>query len=136
MFVKGRIKIGSDKKIDNYYPDTYVSKYVEELNRKHQKSKNKFDTVFFLKNNGNAKSYNTEETFDDIMNSILNEDTENNNSNKNDKFNLTFYIEYCAKTFDSNIKEIDIKNSISQFVLNSNIDKKSNIKILEHSVKV
>lgn len=136
MFVKGRIKIGSDKKIDNYYPDTYVSKYVEELNRKHQKSKNKFDTVFFLKNNGNAKSYNTEETFDDIMNSILNEDTENNNSNKNDKFNLTFYIEYCAKTFDSNIKEIDIKNSISQFVLYSNIDKKSSIKILEHSVKV
>lgn len=136
MFVKGRIKIGSDKKIDNYYPDTYVSKYVEELNRKHQKSKNKFDTVFFLKNNGNAKSYNTEETFDDIMNSILNEDTENNNSNKNDKFNLTFYIEYCVKTFDSNIKEIDIKNSISQFVLNSNIDKKSSIKILEHSVKV
>ena len=136
MFVKGRIKIGSDKKIDNYYPDTYVSKYVEELNKKHQKSKNKFDTVFFLKNNGNAKSYNTEETFDDIMNSILNEDTENNNSKKNDKFNLTFYIEYCAKTFDSNIKEIDIKNSISQFVLNSNIDKKSSIKILEHSVKV
>lgn len=136
MFVKGRIKIGSDKKIDNYYPDTYVSKYVEELNRKHQKSKNEFDTVFFLKNNGNAKSYNTEETFDDIMNSILNEDTEKKNSNKNDKFNLTFYIEYCAKTFDSNIKEIDIKNCISQFVLNSNIDKKSSIKILEHSVKV
>lgn len=138
MFVKGKIKIGFDKQLSSFCVDSELSMYVSELNKKFQKSKKKYDVVFMLKNNGKLKNYEHEETFDEIINSILNEDANKTTHTKKEKFASTFNIDYCAKSFDHNIKEEDIKNNINQFLIESNVklQDSSNIKILEHKVKV
>ena len=138
MFVKGRVKIGFDKHIE-YFNDDNLDTYVKELNKKYQKSKKNFDLLFLLKNNGDIKNYNNDETFEEIINSIIGEGDDNSkNTNKNNKFASTFYIDYCVKTYNKKIDEKEIKNIISQFLMQSKIklNGSNNIKILEHTTKV
>lgn len=132
MFVKGRVKIGFDKQLSSFCADSELSMYVDELNKKYQKSKKKLDVVFLLKNSGNIKTFNEGDTFDEILNDILRED------NRKEKFASTFHIDYCAKTFNNDINEKDIKGIVDQFLIESKVklDDSSNIRIIEHKVKV
>ena len=138
MFVKGRIKIGFDKQLSSFCVDTQLSSYVEELNKKYQKSKKKLDVVFYVRNSGNLKNYDKEETFDEIINNMLKEDNGNNNNKNSEKFASTFYINYCAKSFNTNMKKEDIKEIVNQFILESKIklEESNNVKIIDHKIKV
>ena len=138
MFVKGRVKLGFDKTLDTIYTDKHLTRYVKNLNNQFKKSKKNFNLEFYLKDNGSIENYNSQDSFDEIINSILNEDSEENKTKKDEKFESTFYIDYCAKTFNKNISEDNIRNEVSQLILNSNLEmyNSSNIKIIDHKIKV
>lgn len=136
MFVKGNVKIGFDITLDSFYLDSSISNYVNKLNQKFNNKKYNMQVVFFIKNDGNLKNYGKDESFDEIMNSILGEE-DNKQSKKSDKFASTFQIDYCAKTSDAKIKENDIRDIINKFISEADIyiNDSKNFKIIENNIK-
>ncbi|MBR1453118.1 MAG: AAA family ATPase [Lachnospiraceae bacterium] len=136
MFVKGNVKIGFDKTLDSFYLDSSISNYVNKLNQKFNNKKYNMQVVFFIKNDGNLKNYGKDESFDEIINSILGEE-DNKQSKTSDKFASTFQIDYCAKTSDAKIKENDIRDIINKFISEADIyiNDSKNFKIIENNIK-
>lgn len=137
MYLKGRIKLGLKNAINagnEYYE---LRNYIDALNQKYTKERRNFQTTFYLKNDGEFKN-KYEETFDEIMNSIMNDDANTNNAKKKDDLRFTFHIDYFVRTYNDKVKEIEIKNQIDNFIKNCKVNLAGNksVNILKHNISI
>lgn len=136
MYLKGRIKIGLNGSIRPGNESYELRKYIDNLNSKYQHSKKEFTTIFYLKNDGDYKN-TYEESFDNILDSILNDDEDTKNGSGKSKcseYGFVFYIDYYAKTNNNKLSEIDIRNRIESFIegIKPSMTKDSCVKIIKH----
>ena len=139
MYLKGKIKIGLKNEVRNGSECYELINYVNELNNKFQNKKNDFATIFYLKNDGDYKNYSTEkESFEKIVNEVLNDDITPSPINKDIKFRFVFRIDYYAKTVDEKMSENDVKNKIEELLksVKANLTKNNPITILKHITSV
>ena len=131
MYLKGKLKIGLTNPIAGGNETYEIRNYVNELNDDLSKSKDDLATIFYLKNDVEYKNY-YEETFDNIVNSII--DDESTENKKETKIKITFRIDYYAKTNGTKTSVEDVKNKIESFLKNkkTKLTKKSNIIITKH----
>ena len=133
MYLKGRMKIKTSDIVPRDNEMYVVTRYLNELNEKYQKSKSNYTVVFYSKNNDKYKN-DYEDSFDNIVNSILEED--NSKIRSSSKYGFTFFINYYIKTGDAKVSINDIKINIETFIKNakSNNIEGSSITIYKHTL--
>ena len=137
MYLKGRIKIGVNSKINSGNEFYEIRSYVDSLNQKYQRAKNDLTAIFYLKNDGEYRN-NNEESFDSIINSIMSGEEKPQNEKKDKKFELVFHVNYYVKTNRKDISESEIKGRIENFVKSARNPKLriDNVHIIKHTINV